>query len=422
MAHALLEQPVLNVDYPGWGTHTTTAVVVRPDGALASCSSPGTLPAPPPPKPGHLGQLAATALSGNDLLSSCLYSAGICTALAGSIATISLLLVGVMLFLFRFVYTEVVSALPVNGGSYTALINTTSKRAAAIAGCLSLLSYVATAVVSAASASLYAQSMLPAVDVRGMTVVILALFAALAGLGVTESAAAALALFLFHLVVMSLLVVWALIYAAGADGFATLLANIAAPLPTIVNSEGVVVSAGTVAGALYFGYSSALLGITGFETTANFVEELSSARIFAFTMRNLWILVCVYNPLLSLAALSVLPLPTVYAHSGDLLSALAAQLGGGPLQAAVCVDAVLVLSGAVLTAYVGVGGLARRMALDGCLPPFLLATNAARGTSHWIILSFFALCAALFLTIYDESTGKGGRLDGQAGNTHVCVS
>ena len=38
-----------------------------------------------------------------------------------------------MLYFFRFVYSEVVSAMPVNGGSYNALLNTTKKRVAALA-------------------------------------------------------------------------------------------------------------------------------------------------------------------------------------------------------------------------------------------------------------------------------------------------
>jgi hypothetical protein len=45
--------------------------------------------------------------------------------------------------LFRQIYIELVSAIPINGATYTAMINTSSKMAAAAAGSLSLLSYVA---------------------------------------------------------------------------------------------------------------------------------------------------------------------------------------------------------------------------------------------------------------------------------------
>ena len=47
---------------------------------------------------------------------------------------------------------------------------------------------------------------------------------------------------------------------------------------------------------------------------------------------------------------------------------------------------MLVLSGAVLTAYVGVNGLVKRMALDRCMPQFLLHENSWRKTNHWIII------------------------------------
>ena len=61
----------------------------------------------------------------------------------------------------------------------------------------------------------------------------------------------------------------------------------------------------------------------------------------------------------------------------------------------ISLDAVVVLSGAVLTSYVGVTGLLRRMSLDLCLPQFLLRRNSARGTNHWIILSFLGMCASI---------------------------
>ena len=38
---------------------------------------------------------------------------------------------------------------PLNGGAYNALLNTTSKSLASMAACLTLLSYMATAVISA---------------------------------------------------------------------------------------------------------------------------------------------------------------------------------------------------------------------------------------------------------------------------------
>lgn len=52
--------------------------------------------------------------------------------------------------------------------------------------------------------------------------------------------------------------------------------------------------------------------------------------------------------------------------------------------------------GAVLTSFVGVTGLVRRMALDQCLPQFLLKKNR-RGTAHRIIIIFFLLCSSILI-------------------------
>jgi amino acid transporter len=54
------------------------------------------------------------------------------------------------------------------------------------------------------------------------------------------------------------------------------------------------------------------------------------------------------------------------------------------------------LSGAVLTSFVGVNGLVRRMALDRCLPQFFLKTNR-RDSTHRIIIAFFALCVSILI-------------------------
>jgi amino acid transporter len=62
-------------------------------------------------------------------------------------------------------------------------------------------------------------------------------------------------------------------------------------------------------------------------------------------------------------------------------------------------DAALVLAGSVLTAYVGVSGLVRRLALDRCLPQVLLAENRWRRTNHLIPITFFVMCTSLFMML-----------------------
>ena len=103
----------------------------------------------PASKHKKLSQWFATAICGNDILSSALYVSGIAILFAGVYAPFVLLGIGFVLYLYKKVYVEVVEALPVNGGAYNCLLNGTWKSVAAVAGVMTLLSYVATAVISA---------------------------------------------------------------------------------------------------------------------------------------------------------------------------------------------------------------------------------------------------------------------------------
>ena len=382
----------------------------RGDGGAAAASEGAASGAPGEAKHVGLGELLSTSIAGNDLLSSCLYTGGICAGYAGKLAPLSLLLVSVMLYFFRFVYGEVVTAMPMNGGSYTALNNTTSKRIAALAACLSMLSYVATAVVSAESAVQYLQLVAPGVGTLLGTVVVLGIFAALSLVGLGESAGVAAAMFVLHVAVLCVLSVWSLVYAVSND-WAVFRDNLRTPYPEA--------SSGSAGLALYFGYSAALLGITGFETAANYVEEMKDSRTYINTLRNLWLSVSLFNPVLGLLAMAVMPLGCeqvagcadaaaagrpdtydyIYKYQSNLLGPVAGIVGGPAFKTVVCIDGVIVLAGSVLTAYVGIVGLVRRMALDRCLPAFLLHTNALRGTQHWIILGFFGICTSLLLAL-----------------------
>ena len=78
--------------------------------------------------PAHkLGVWRATAICGNDITSGTLYVASLCALQAGILAPFALALVAAVLYLFRSIYAEVGSAIPLNGGAYNVLLNTTSK-------------------------------------------------------------------------------------------------------------------------------------------------------------------------------------------------------------------------------------------------------------------------------------------------------
>jgi len=330
----------------------------------------------------RLGQWLATAICGNDITSSCLYVAAIASVYAGVLAPIVLLLVGGVLYLYKKVYTEVVEALPLNGGAYNCLLNSTSKLTASLAACMTILSYIATAVISAKTAVEYLHHLMPVFPVIPTTIGILALFAVLTIIGITESAWVALLIFLFHMIT---LITFCLTGFASLPGhFHIAMAN----LQTMPHGDGLLM-------AVFMGFSAALLGVSGFESSANFVEE-QRPGVFRKTLRNMLIAVVIFNPLTSILSLSLLPLPEIISHKEYLLAHVAMDTGGPLLADMVIVDAVAVLSGAVLTSFVGVTGLVRRMALDQCFPRFLLRSNR-QGTHHRIIIVFMLLCSSILL-------------------------
>ena len=344
-------------------------------------------------KKGGMGQLPATAICGNDITSSCLYVSALAIIYAGKWAPLVLLLVAGVLYLYRSIYAEVVGALPLNGGAYNALLNTTSKYRASIAACLTILSYMATAVISASEAMHYAHVVWNGLPVINATIGLLAIFMVLTIIGITESAIVAIAIFIFHLCTLTLLLVFGTAYIF-SHGLEILQMNFAVP------TEG---GLGT---ALFFGFAASLLGISGFESSANFVEE-QAEEVFPLTLRNMWIAVTVFNPGMALLALALVPIDQVGNHQEALLAHMGSLSGGTWLSTLISVDAALVLSGAVLTSYIGVNGLVHRMTLDRCLPQFFLKTNR-RGTTYRIILAFFILSVSVLIITKGELKALAG--------------
>ena len=111
----------------------------------------------------------------------------------------------------------------------------------------------------------------------------------------------------------------------------------------------------------------------------------------------------IYNPLLSIAAMICMPMTDIHIHSGDLLAQVGYVLGGTTIETIVCLDSIMILCGGVLTAYVGVTALMKRLSTDGILPHIFIKTNSF-GTSYYSVLCFFLLCTSLFLLIFDAKS------------------
>ena len=241
-----------------------------------------------------LGQWPSTAICANDITSSCFYAISITVQSGGIWAPLCFLFVVGVLYLFRAVYGEAVTALPLNGGAYNVLLNTTSKKTAAVVGCLSLLSYMATGVVSAASAIAYLQYMAPGVPTSVGVIVLLGGFAALTLWGIKDSSTVAFSILAVHVTTIAVIVITSVVWLCRNPGEQQFSDNVHSEVNPSVGH------------ALLYGYASAMLGVTGFETSANFVEEQQDG-VFVKTLRNMWLLVSVINPTLALLTVCILP-------------------------------------------------------------------------------------------------------------------
>jgi amino acid transporter len=201
-------------------------------------------------------------------------------------------------------------------------------------------------------------------------------------LGIGESSKVAIAIFLFHLISLTILCGFSFFFLF-ENGTEILFSNFNTPVK------------GGIATALFLGFSAAMLGISGFESSANYVEEQEKG-VFPKTLRNMWIVVTVFNPLIAFLALCIIPIATVVNNQDALLSVMGNTASGSWLSLLIGIDAALVLSGAVLTSFVGVGGLMKRMALDRILPNVLLM-KTKKGSNYLIYLLFFVLCVSILL-------------------------
>ena len=204
--------------------------------------------------------------------------------LAGQYSFVSLYIVAFVLYLFRNIYAEVGLALPLNGGAYNVLLNCTTKLLASVAACLTLVSYIATAVVSASSAIAYAKNLWEEVNPSWAVIALLGFFCLLTLFGLKESAVVALIIFTIHIGTMSLLVLMCMIKIMESHDSIDMFKKNWQTKPV----ENVPID-------IFYGFALALLGVSGFETSSNYIEE-QKPNVFPKTLRNMWYVVSLFNP------------------------------------------------------------------------------------------------------------------------------
>jgi amino acid transporter len=117
----------------------------------------------------------------------------------------------------------------------------------------------------------------------------------------------------------------------------------------------------------------------------------------------------------------VMPLDFIYEHPGDLLARMADILGGNGAKVLVVVDAIVVLCGGVLAAYVGVSSLLKTLATDSILPNFLSLTNT-RNAAYMAIITFCTFSILLFILVFSPHDPTNiGSFGGVFAIAFLCV-
>ena len=314
--------------------------------------------------------IIGAGIVGADIGTSVFYGTGILYPIVGYLAPVFVLICCLMMWLFKRTYEEGLAMSPYNGGAYSMILRSMGRRAAVLAGALTFVSYLATAAVSALSGGFYLSSLFGGFS--NATVVLLSfipliLFGLLNTRGIKEPAKLVTLVAILHFALLLIMVLWSTGYTIfnwSEIDFAKFkmihpTKDITFPL-------------------VMYGFAAAFLGITGFESAAQIVEELESPTMVTvrYLYRAVVILVSLTAPFISFYCLLLLAPQEVNQGLNYLLSGLASKLGGKIFLTVVVIDATLTLFAATNTAFVGFIGLATTMAKQGNLPEVLLTRVA----------------------------------------------
>lgn len=342
--------------------------------------------------PWYLG----AGIVGADIGTSVLYSTGILFPSVGYLAPLFIFAVCLLMWLFKRTYEEGLAMSPFNGGAYVMILRSLGRQPAVLAGALTCVSYLATAAVSALSGAYYLSSLwpdkLPTESIVLMSYVPIILFGLLNIKGVREPAKIVTAIAGFHFFLLLIISAWGLTYLA----FHWQELDLG-------RLQKITISGELTFTMLIYGFASAFLGITGFESAAQIVEDLESPLIETVSKlyKAVVFLVSATAPFISLLCVLLLTESEILSNKEYLLSAIGMKLGGKILLTIIVIDATLTLFGAVNTAFVGFIGLATTMAKQGNLPQVLLTRIAhkyPKMQGYPLIATFFIFISVIMTT------------------------
>lgn len=336
-----------------------------------------------------LNWVIAAGVVGADIGTSVFYGTGILYPKVGFLAPVFILFSCLMMWLFKRTYEEGLALSPYNGGAYSMILRTLGRQMSVLAGALTMVSYLATAAVSALSGAYYLTSI--AGDVSEGSVVLIAFipiigFALLNARGIKEPAKLVTLISGLHFFLLIIISIWGMCYLTFYWSEID-LSKFSRLTPSGEMSFAIVM----------YGIAGAFLGITGFESAAQIVEELEAPPLE--TVRKLYtaviVLVSLTAPIVSLLCLMILSQDEIDQNLSSLLSSLSYKLGGNVLLYIIVADATLTLFAAVNTAYVGFIGLSTTMSKQGNLPRLFIQRFAHRYPS----IQGYPFIALMFMVV-----------------------
>lgn len=232
-----------------------------------------------------LGEAASTAICGNDIMSSVLYVSGITIGVA--IVYAPLILLGIGEF---FYFTEVSIVKLLRRFQSTAEPTTPSSmepRRISLQPLESSQSSLTSPPVSFLETAVEYLNTIVSIPVIPITIAVLGAFALLVISGVKDSAKVAMGIFFPHLLTLIAFVGMGSYYLLHNPS--QFPANIAFT-DTLLQDKSLLV--------LLFGLPSSLLGVSGFESSAHFVEEQQKG-VFKKTLTNMLVGVAILNPVVA---------------------------------------------------------------------------------------------------------------------------
>lgn len=377
-------------EFAGWGSISLLELPDNPQSGSESITD-------PEPRRLQLGQWKASAIAGNAVTGSIFYALPAVVAVSSVLSPVSILIACLLLYPFRPIICELASALSAsNAGNYSYLSNISSKLIAVLAAAITLLDAIATGAVSAGTASAYIAGetamVQPHIDVRLIAVLLLVGLAALCLLGLRDSSTVALGMFLLHVTTMAMLIVAGIVTWIRSgngllrDNWMTGMAIIRAP----TTGKG-------IARAIFDGICVAFVGLTGFECSPSYINQVKAGE-FPKALRNLHIITVLTEAPLMLLVLALVPMDGILGGS-NVLALLGDVAGKGAwLKIFVVVDACLVLCGGIITGIVAFCGLIDSLCLDRVVPQFLQLKLAKTGATYPSIALFLALTLIMSAT------------------------